>query len=115
MKKYVNNNDMRQYVQKCQPFINNNQTVYSNTSQEKDDNWYTVYSYGTHFPMYICDLNTKEWYGTWEKHSRTTTRHQNKTHPLCEVKYLPLHLMKKMGKFGPKGFILKEIAEAAGI
>ena len=115
MKKYVNNSDMRQYVQKCELFVNNNQTVMSEVKETKEDKWYTVYSYGTHFPMYICDMNTGEWFGTWEKHSRTTTQHQNKTHPHRDVKYLALHLMKKLDKFGPTGFIMKEIADAAGI
>lgn len=115
MKKYVNNSDMRQYVQKCELFVNNNQTVFSRCNVSNHDKWYTVYSYGAHFPMYICDMNTGEWYGTLDRFSRTTSQHQSKTHPLCEVKYLSLEQMEKMDARGPNTFFMKEIADAAGI
>lgn len=43
---------------------------------------YVVYSYGTHFPMYIYDKTTGQWYGNSDKYSPTTTRHQSAACPL---------------------------------
>ena len=42
---------------------------------------YVVYSYGSHFPMYIWDEVTQRWYGNRDKYSITTTRHQRHACP----------------------------------
>jgi len=111
----VSNNDVRRLVQERKVFTTHNGTIFSHNYTHKGQHWYVVYSYGRHFPMYIYDHTTGEWFGNWEKVSRTTTKHQNKAHPHCEVKYLSKRHMIAMADHGPREFVLREIAQAAGL
>ena len=46
---------------------------------------YIVYSWGTHWPLYIYDDSVDQWYGCNEKHARSTSRHANVCQPVpCE-------------------------------
>lgn len=46
---------------------------------------YIVYSWGTHWPLYIYDDSVDQWYGCNEKHTRSTNRHANVCQPVpCE-------------------------------
>jgi hypothetical protein len=61
---------------------------------------YVVYSYGTHFPMYIYDEDTGSWFGNIDKYSVTTSRHQTTCHP-PEVHYwYDTGMMQKIATFG---------------
>ena len=51
---------------------------------------YVVYSYGSHFPMYVWDTATQRWYGNKDKYSRSTSRHQSACQPL-DIRYEPFH------------------------
>jgi hypothetical protein len=62
-----------------QPFKNNNGTAWGQWLL--GGNLYAVYSYGAHFPMYVYDNQTSQWYGNSDKYSRTTTRHQTQALP----------------------------------
>lgn len=42
---------------------------------------YVVYSYGSHFPMYIYDDQEDKWIGNKDKYSQSTTRHQSLLRP----------------------------------
>lgn len=42
---------------------------------------FVVYSYGSHFPMYVYDDNEDTWVGNKDKYSRSTTRHQSLLRP----------------------------------
>ena len=42
---------------------------------------YVVYSYGSHFPMYIYDAKEQKWLGNSDKYSRSTTRQQSHARP----------------------------------
>lgn len=42
---------------------------------------YVIYSYGSHFPMYVYDEVTQRWLGNSDKYSRTTSTHQSKYRP----------------------------------
>lgn len=46
---------------------------------------YVIYSYGSHFPMYVWDNNEKKWIGNRDKYSRSTTRHQSQARPNKEI------------------------------
>lgn len=48
---------------------------------EATENFYTVYSYGRHFPMYVYDYAISKWIGNKDKYSVTTSKHQGKCHP----------------------------------
>lgn len=49
------------------------------------DDLYIVYSYGYHWPIYVYDKATGQWFGNESKYSVTTTRH------LSDVKPAPHH------------------------
>lgn len=69
------NTNCRQYVQSKSPFIT------GNIFAEWHNGRYSVFSYGTHFPMYIYDSETGHWYGNKDKYSITTSKHQSQARP----------------------------------
>lgn len=73
----ITNRQMRSYVEATRQFTNNNKTVWTTW----EGKFYTVYSYGRHFPMYAYDTQAEKWYGNKDKFSRTTTTHQNLARP----------------------------------
>lgn len=77
----ITNNDARNYVMRKEEFKTGNQTIFAKNKQYQNSHTYTVYSYGRHFPMYVYDYVTGEWYGNADKYSRTTSSHQSKTRP----------------------------------
>ena len=44
-------------------------------------NLYVVYSYGPHWPMFIYDTETDQWFENGDKYSVTTSKHTNKIRP----------------------------------
>lgn len=67
-------------VRRKQIFTGNN--VYGRWfSDGGSDHWYVVFSYGTHFPMFLFDMATEQWFGNRERYSRTTSRHQGACSP----------------------------------
>lgn len=69
-------------------------------------NLYVVYSYGTHFPMYVYDasacvfggfgnvLSKGVWLGNTNKYSTTTSRHQSKCRPDTVHKWMDTEGLK---------------------
>jgi hypothetical protein len=67
---------------------------------------YVVYSYGTHFPMYVYDasasvfdehgnaLGKGVWLGNTDRYSVTTSKHQGKTRPNTVHKWLNTEQLK---------------------
>ena len=50
-----------------------------------NENLYVVYSYGYHFPMYVYDYDTREWYENSDGYSPTTSKHQSQCRPRFEI------------------------------
>lgn len=46
-------------------------------------NYYVVYSYGEHFPLYVWCPQTTNWYVNTDKYSTSTSRHKSQLSPLC--------------------------------
>lgn len=89
-------NEMRAEVEGRRVFEGN--SVFSNVTE----NFYTVYSYGYHFPMYVYDYAIGEWIGNQDKYSTTTSRHQSKCRPnnvRFWLKTKELIQMREMGGF----------------
>ena len=80
MKNKIANKDAREYINRCEDFTGNN------TFGQREVNQYIVYSYSTHFPMYVYDYSTREWYENSDKYSRTTSKHQSQCRPRFEIK-----------------------------
>ena len=96
-KNRVNNRDMHIQVTNCNTFENNNDTAWG----VHEGNLYIVYSYGSHFPMYIYDYKTEQWYGNGDKYSSTTSRHQNYARPRnVEITYFDTSMMKAIVNAG---------------
>ena len=88
MKRNLTNHECVAYMAKRQPFSNKGNSIFG-----RDNRWYgdpynnsivvtfAVYSYGSHFPMYVYDYETRCWYGNSEKYSRTTSKHQSLMRP----------------------------------
>ena len=68
-------NEMARLVQEAEPFEGNS------VSAKWIDKLYCVFSYGSHFPMYVFDGVIGEWIANNDKYSSTTSRHQSKCKP----------------------------------
>ena len=43
--------------------------------------YYVVFSYGLHWPLFICDHKNGQWYGNSDRRSATTSRHYSRLNP----------------------------------
>jgi hypothetical protein len=79
----VSNNKAIEYVEKLEVFQGSNTfgKWIKWVTDDKTDEIYVVYSYGSHFPMYIYDKEQGKWIGNKDKYSRSTTRHQSQLRP----------------------------------
>jgi hypothetical protein len=80
----VSNNKAREYVEKLEVFQGSNtfaKWLEVGNGRQDADKLYVVYSYGSHFPMYIYDKEQGKWLGNKDKYSRSTTRHQSQLRP----------------------------------
>ena len=78
----IANKDMRGYVMSLTKFRG------SNTFAEKrPNNLYVVFSYGYHWPMFIC--KDGQWYENSGRYSVSTSKHHSQARPwdvVCEKK-----------------------------
>ncbi len=70
-------------VRKKEPFtFNNVYALYRESNALRiEPPTYTVYSYGTHYPMYVYDYEACQWYGNKDKSTPTTNRHKKRFEP----------------------------------
>lgn len=61
-------------------------------SRKGSDNWYTVFSYGDHWPLFHWD--GKQWYANVSKISQTTSVHYGQAHPGVECVPLTIEEMR---------------------
>lgn len=88
MKRNLSNHECVAYMAKRQPFSNKGNSIFGRNNRWYGDGnedglviTFTVYSYGSHFPMYVFDYQTQRWYGNSDKYSRTTSKHQSLMRP----------------------------------
>jgi hypothetical protein len=94
---YTTLNEMRREVEGRRVFKGN--SVFS----EVTENFYTVYSYGYHFPMYVYDYALGDWIGNSDKYSTSTSRQQSKCRPNNVRHWLDTSELKHMIPMG--GFV----------
>lgn len=80
------NRDVGALVAARREFQTGNKTIYAQWITDQSDPEfyraiYVVFSYGQHFPMYIWDDATMQWYANKDKYSSTTSRHQTHARP----------------------------------
>jgi hypothetical protein len=78
----------RGLVQECRPFKGNN------TFGERVGNAYVVYSYGTHWPLFV-NVDGK-WYENAGRYSVTTSKHRSQLHPLTETELMSVDELIQM-------------------
>ena len=66
---------------------------------------YVIYSYGSHFPMYVYDETSQEWLGNTDKYSRTTSSHQSKYRPSEVAKWFDTATLRDIVGLGYVGYI----------
>jgi hypothetical protein len=88
--------DMRRAVMSRAAFTGN-----SVFSEHRGDR-YIVYSYGHHFPMYICEHDT--WYENVDRYSVTTSKHKSCTRPYgVELMPMTTAAMRRIARSGIAG------------
>ena len=69
----IANKDCRNLVERCEEFMGSN--LYAINTRGV----YVVYSYGTHFPLFVNKKGT--WYFNEDKYSSSTSRHMSQARP----------------------------------
>lgn len=102
------NKQARELVLDKQEFKTSNGTIYGTHNLLADT--YTVYSYGPHFPMYVYDYTTNQWYGNSDRYSRTTSKHQSRCRPPSVAEWYPTHTMQQIAAHGIAGSVYHRLA-----
>jgi hypothetical protein len=119
--KRVANCNCRDSVESRTPFEGSNmyanwQAYSVNTESEYSSN-YVVYSYGSHFPMYVYCEVTDQWFGNNGRYSRTTSRHQTQARPHNTngkpIIWLTTEQLIDITNHGFVGFTCKQLGEPA--
>jgi hypothetical protein len=98
----IANSKCRPLVEAREPFQGSNLWGgwHDSTLVESTDRQYVVYSYGGHFPIYIYDEVTQQWFGNADRFSASTTRHQYHARPREEIHWLHTHPMRVIAVCG---------------
>ena len=77
----TSNINARRFVQDRQPFTGNNLFALSLPARPEINlpERYVVYSYGAHWPLFICESGV--WYENNDRYSPTTSKHRTQSHP----------------------------------
>lgn len=92
----ITNRQAGALVRERREFVTGNKTVFA----ARAGRFYTVYSYGVHFPMYIHDHVTSTWIGNRDGYSVTTARHKGQCHPGQVDLWLDTDGMKRLLQAG---------------
>lgn len=94
----ISNTQAKSYVDRREVFETTNKTMYA---LQKPESRYAVYSYGSHFPMYVYDAVAGQWFGNADTYSRTTSRHQSHARPSTDdIMWLNTDQMRHLAKYG---------------
>jgi hypothetical protein len=103
----------REYVNARKPFANYGGTLTAYEQATADRHVYVVMSYGPHFPIYVYDYPTGEWYGNSDRYSQTTSNHQNRARPTADIKWVDTKTMRATAAYGVAGAVAKMLRSAA--
>lgn len=103
MERNVNNRDAGGYVARRREFKTNTGSIYGLWNAAEDV--YTVYSYGSHFPMYCYDVHSMAWYGNKDKYSNTTSHHQSCANPGGIARWFDTTMMRRIASVGFAGAV----------
>jgi len=78
----VSNKNARPYVKGLEEFIGHNtQGVWTAPNHDSGEARYVVYSYGSHWPMFVYDGEVKKWCENSDKYSVSTSKQHTQLHP----------------------------------
>ena len=85
MKTTANVYDARECVEKREQFKNRSESIFTTgasiTEWSEGDSLYIVYSYGSHYPMFIYDYTCERWYANEDYYSQTTSKQRTQLMP----------------------------------
>ncbi len=110
----IANSKCRSFVVDREPFQGSNMwgAWVPTTYADRDHSVYVVFSYGAHFPMYVYDPDTNQWYANGDKYSRSTTRHQSQARPDyngANLTWLNTDNMKQLATRGFRGLAERRV------
>jgi hypothetical protein len=96
----IANKNAREYVLQRKPFDGSNLYARQRTLVTSDDtvSWYTVYSYGEHYPLFIHIGG--HWFENEDKYSVSTSKHRSQSHPHAVTFPLSTQWMKVLAEQG---------------
>ena len=94
----LSNKEVNYYVNNLKSFETNSGSIFSDGGRDKG--LYAVYSYGFHFPMYVYDTASKQWFGNHDKYSNTTSSHQSYAQPSAKIHWIGTREMKLLTAAG---------------
>lgn len=68
--------------------------IFADWVRDENGARYIVCSYGPHWPLYIYDSTTDQWYANSSKYSVSTSKHFTQSRPsnLTSADFIPLHV-----------------------
>lgn len=73
----------RSLVKACVPFKCHGSMYAEYVNASDGSRVYVVYSYGPHWPLFVCHDGT--WYENIDRCSVTTSKHRSQSHPHCDT------------------------------
>lgn len=91
--------ECRHYVERRVPFHTSNKQLFGYWC---DSGVYACFSYGQHWPLFIYEPTTHQWFGNEDKYGTTTSKHYSKAYPFTapHVRKLSCEGMKLLVKDG---------------
>jgi len=71
----------RSFVERRVPFHTSNKQLFGYWC---DSGVYAVFSYGQHWPLFIFEPTTSQWFANEDKYGVTTSKHYGKAHPFYQ-------------------------------
>jgi len=96
-------------VQSLRPFEGSN--LFARWESNDSEEWYVVYSYGVHYPMYIHADGC--WFENEDKYSPTTSKHKGQARPTSTTFLLSTEYMKRLARGGYSAIAKDRILKGA--
>lgn len=92
----IANKAARSMVEQRRPFEGSN--LFARWESNDSEEWYVVYSYGEHYPMFIHAEGC--WFENEDKYSPTTSKHKGQARPTANTFLLSTEYMKRLARGG---------------
>ena len=96
----ITNREVAERVTRREPFQNSKGSCFAMHATVGGDDIYVVYSYGSHWPLYVYSALAGRWFENQNRYSVTTTRHASQARPHAETTLLPLVAIHKLANCG---------------